>query len=546
MERLKHPRPDMTRKNFLSLDGEWKYCVGDSDVPAYYINNEFEQTVIVPDPRCFNDANFLDNCNDVWYKRTFHVNEFQRQGRVFINFLGVGESANIYINGTPCMAHIGEKSNFCFEISQVLLDGPNQIAVNVFRTKKNSQQNDSSKVFGLWRSVWLEFCSNSFLAEINAVTAQDGSSIFVGGIAVGIKDSYAINIVVSNENKTLASYRYIARDNFMLSIPLKNQIVPWAPNNPKIYDLEISLLNEMGEIIDLIYTYFSYRPIRIIGNQLFISGQKTLIRGVRVDNAILSSEYDNKCKQIRRILATALSMGFNTIVLPYYCIDPILRSYADRLGIMILEEFNQDPTIIEDKQLTEEIAKDISILVSKEARSPSIIMRSIFSNYQGGGVLSDYMYRVAKNSDPYTIITSGGGLIYSTDIIEYQGPCDSAKNYIELLMSSGFHFKNEKAENKFRQLNPTLARVEKIAQIPKLLSNFSCGIVPAHDVMGEYDFIKKYSNTVMAINKFGILGWIYDRLYDNDKSCTGFFKSDGMPKLSRLASDTIKRLNLKQ
>ncbi|MDR0751939.1 MAG: hypothetical protein LBF12_05080 [Christensenellaceae bacterium] len=545
MEKVKHPRPDMLRKNFTSLDGEWKFCIGSNrELPTYYINAEFAETVCVPDHTSFNNDNAY---NDVWYKRFFTITAEQLKGKAFINFLGVGESTNIYINGTPCMARTGEKSNFCFEISQILNEGENQIVVNVFRTKERNTSLDSSKVFGIWRSVWIEFTSNAFLSELKTIAAQDGSAIILRGLAASIKDGYAINVITFKDDQPVASYRYEARDKFTLSIPMKDQITPWAPNNPKIYNVEVALLNERGEILDLVYTYFAYRTLKIINGILFISGQKTQIRGIRVNNEhFFVSDYEEKCKKIRKLLATSLSLGFNTIFLPYYYIDPVFRYYADKIGMIIIEEINQDPTIFGDKQLIQENARDIASLISDESRSPSIIMRSLFTGFYTPGFLADYMYNVAKSADPYTIITSGGGLVYAADIIEYSGPCANSAGYVKRLMGDAFSFKNEKCEKKFRAQNPTLAQVSKISKLAKILNYFNCGDVPYHDVMAEYDFIKIYSHAVKSINSLGVLGWIYDGLYDTPASRTGFFIEDGSAKLSRLASDTLKQLNLKQ
>ena len=196
--RPEHPRPDLCRENWQTLNGEWQFEIdkaADGESRGLTYGKDLNSKITVPFcPESKLSGLGLGNTvklKDVWYRRSFELPPAMKGKRVRIHFGGVDYKAWVYINGQLAGTHVGESSAFSFEITQWLKDGANEVVVKVLddmwsglqpsgkQSPDQSQGCTYTRTTGIWQPVWLEAVGSSFVENISVVPDPDNSRVFI-------------------------------------------------------------------------------------------------------------------------------------------------------------------------------------------------------------------------------------------------------------------------------------------------------------------------------------------------------------------------------
>ena len=108
LSKASYPRPDFVRENWMSLDGEWEFSLSSQlkySFPDSYQDRSLPGKITVP--FCCGCKASGVNCTDyeseVYYARTFTVNEQILSGEVMLKFGAVDYCCDVWLNGS----HIG-------------------------------------------------------------------------------------------------------------------------------------------------------------------------------------------------------------------------------------------------------------------------------------------------------------------------------------------------------------------------------------------------------------------------------------------------------
>ena len=123
--RPEHPRPDLQRGNWMTLNGEWQFEIdkaADGEARGLAYGKDLNSKITVP----FCPESKLSglgipttqHMKDVWYRRAFTVPPDMKGKRVRIHFGGVDYRAWVYINGQLAGSHVGESVAFNCEITK--------------------------------------------------------------------------------------------------------------------------------------------------------------------------------------------------------------------------------------------------------------------------------------------------------------------------------------------------------------------------------------------------------------------------------------------
>ncbi|KAB2641187.1 MAG: beta-glucuronidase, partial [Verrucomicrobia bacterium] len=136
--RPEHPRPDLLRENWLTLNGEWQFEIdqaADGIARGLIHGKDLSGKIIVPFcPESKLSGLGLGNTRkfkDVWYRRSFELPSAMQGKRIRLHFGGVDYQTWAYVNGQPAGTHIGGSAAFDFEITKLLHAGPNEVVVKV-------------------------------------------------------------------------------------------------------------------------------------------------------------------------------------------------------------------------------------------------------------------------------------------------------------------------------------------------------------------------------------------------------------------------------
>ena len=168
-----HPRPQLQRERWISLDGPWRFAF-DSDCCWHRPADIQDWPLTIRVPFCpesrmsgIGDTGFHPVC---WYERDFDLPELPPNGRLLLHFGAVDYHARVWIDGHPVTEHEGGHTFFSADITAARGAAEEiEIVVRVEDdpfdlTKPRGKQDWQAepheiwypRTSGIWQTVWLE------------------------------------------------------------------------------------------------------------------------------------------------------------------------------------------------------------------------------------------------------------------------------------------------------------------------------------------------------------------------------------------------------
>ena len=264
-----YPRPNMVRDSFLSLNGEWDYCINQQEKVA-----EYDGTNIVP----FSPETALSGVQKIvmpedylHYRKVFRLPDGFKKDRVLLHFGAVDQECSVYLNGQLLGEHVGGYLSFSFDITDVLTDGENVLtlcvrdmtekAPHARGKQKLVRKGGMSSLFytpqsGIWKTVWLESVAKEYIESLKITPLYDEAAVKVEiCIRNAGEELRNAKVKVLDAGKVVAEATVDVVKAEAL-FPLKD-FVSWTPENPHLYDLEVTY----GE--DKVTSYFGMRKFSV-------------------------------------------------------------------------------------------------------------------------------------------------------------------------------------------------------------------------------------------------------------------------------------------
>ena len=318
-----YPRPQMIRKEWLCLNGKWDFAYG-----------EIRTEIIVP----FCPESLLSGLNlkmeygrEMTYSRSFILPEDWRGRRILLHFGGVSRTAEVRLNGKTAAAHGESYLPFSADITELVRDGENEIAVTAVNDLSHCHPWGKQKekrggmwytpVSGIWQTVWLEPVPDRYIRSLTILT--DGNTAEI--TAEGAEDGEV----------QLNGIRY-PLDGGKVRIAVQDPVY-WCPENPYLYRFTA----EAGE--DRVKSYFALRTLDIEqvngkprlclnGKPYFFHG--LLDQGYWSDGLYTPASPEGYADDIRAMKA----LGFN-MLRKHIKIEPEQFYYdCDRLGMVVFQD----------------------------------------------------------------------------------------------------------------------------------------------------------------------------------------------------------------
>ena len=166
-------------------------------------------------------------------------------------------------------------------------------------------------------------------------------------------------------------------------------IEPWSAERPRLYDLEVRLLDPKGTAVDEARFRIGFRSLVVDGLDLLINGDRVLIRGVNRHDfdqhtgAVVSRE------GMRAELIAMKRHGFNAVRTSHYPNDPALLDLCDELGLYVVDEADIEThafqaVLCDDPRYLAQWVSRVSRMVLRDRNHPSVIAWSL-GNESGYG-----------------------------------------------------------------------------------------------------------------------------------------------------------------
>ena len=428
----------------MSLNGEWNYIV-DVQEEGYYdyrmkptqwgffqnakpqrpedlIEYDFDKSPTMQIPGDWNtqDERLFFYEGTVWFKKSFQALPMQDY-RTLLYFGAVNYDCHVWVNGKEVGHHVGGFTPFNYDISDLLIEGENTIIVKV--DNKRHAENVPTQIFDWWnyggitRDVKLIKVPPVYLEDYNLqLTSLEGRRL---SFSVKLNKSEADHTVTLNIPELKIKKTIKTATDGTASVNMKAKPQLWCPENPKRYQVEISLDN--STICDSI----GFRMIETRGKQILLNGQPIFLKGISIhEEKPNGGGRANSTADAHTLLSWAKELGCNFVRLAHYPHNEYMVREAERMGILVWSEIPCYWTIAwKNPKTYENACNQLTDMISRDHNRANIIIWSIANETPHSAERDAFLSRLAKQARS----------LDSTRLISMAMEVTGASNYVNRL-----------------------------------------------------------------------------------------------------------------
>ena len=435
---------------YMSLNGKWKfhwvknpdnrpkdfyqpsYYTGgwaDINVPGNWERQGYGTAIYVNETYEFDDKmfNFKKNPplvphaeNEVGsYRRTFKVPADWKGRRVVLCCEGVISFYYVWVNGKLLGYNQGSKTAAEWDITEVLTEGENVVALEVYRWSSGAylECQDMWRLSGIERDVYLYSTPRQYIADYKLNASLD-KEMYKDGL-------FGLEVTVEGPSSTASSIAYTLKDasgkavlkdainiksrglsNFIAFEEKKiPNVKPWSAEYPNLYTLVLELKDAQGKVTELTGCEVGFRTSEIKNGRFCINGVPVLVKGTnRHEHSQLGRTVSKELMELD--IKLMKEHNINLVRNSHYPTHPYWYQLCDRYGLYMIDEAN-----IESHGMgygPASLAKDSTWLAAHMDRThrmyersknhPAIVIWSL-GNEAGNGINFERTYDWLKSVD---------------------------------------------------------------------------------------------------------------------------------------------------
>ena len=348
------------------------------------------------------------------YVHNFEYHREKKAPKAFLNFEGVDSCFYVWVNGAYAGYSQVPHATSEFDVTDLLNEGENTLAVLVLKWCDGSYLEDQDKfrMSGIFRDVYLLKRPEKTIRDYYITTDVEKDSVVV---KLDMHFSEPVETKVTIEDKYGAVVaRGEAAENGVLELTVLNPVL-WNAENPYLYQVILTMPDEV--IVDRI----GFRTIEIKDKVVYFNGEKIKFRGVNRHDSDPETGFVINARQIKKDLTLMKQHNFNAIRSSHYPNAPYFYQMCDEYGFMVIDEADIEahgPFMLYRKEDTdrnrfqhwnEKIADDpawekaivdrVRLMVQRDKNRPSIIMWSM-GNESASGCNFEKALAWTKKFDP--------------------------------------------------------------------------------------------------------------------------------------------------
>ena len=348
------------------------------------------------------------------YVHNFEYSRDEKASKAFLNFEGVDSCFYVWINGSYIgysqVSHMTSE----FDVTDVLQDGTNTVAVLVMKWCDGSYLEDQDKfrMSGIFRDVYILKRPKQAISDYHIKTRIED---MLAKVEIEMKFYFPLNVKISIEdrNGAVVALGSIAEEGTAVLEIASPEL--WNTENPYLYKLILETENEV--IVD----HIALRKIEIKDQVIYLNGQKIKFRGVNRHDSDPVTGFTISLEQLTTDLTLMKQHNFNAIRSSHYPNAPFFYEMCDKYGFMVIDEADieahgpfmiyrkEDTDYNRFKRWNEKIADDpvweeaivdrVKLMVERDKNRFCIVMWSM-GNESAYGCNFEKALEWAKNFDP--------------------------------------------------------------------------------------------------------------------------------------------------
>ena len=265
------------------------------------------------------------------YVHTFVYHKDENAPKALLNFEGVDSCFYVWINGSYVgysqVSHMTSE----FDITDLLQDGENTIAVLVMKWCDGSYLEDQDKfrMSGIFRDVYILKRPEQAISDYYIKTKIEDLFVTVE-LDVKFYSSANVKISIEDKNGAVVAVGSIAEEGIAVLEIASPEL--WNTENPYLYKLILETENEV--IVD----HIALRKIEIKDQVIYLNGQKIKFRGVNRHDSDPVTGFTISVEQLTTDLTLMKQHNFNAIRSSHYPNSPFFYEMCDKYGFMVIDE----------------------------------------------------------------------------------------------------------------------------------------------------------------------------------------------------------------
>ena len=373
------------------------------------------------------EPNVPENNHVALYRKKFVVSKRladtkESRGSVSIVFHGMATAIYVWVNGL--FAGYGE-DGFTpneFDITDLLHDGENVVAVACYEYSSASwlEDQDFWRLHGLFRSVELTAQPHVHVVNMQLEAdwdAESGTASLDAALSVrNASDAATISATLKDsEGNVVWETSTNADANTTFASGSLQGLEPWSAESPSLYELEVNVIDQAGDIVEAVVQKVGFRRFRIENGIMTLNGKRVVFKG--------ADRHEFDAKRGRSI--TEQDMIDDVIFCKRHNINAIRTSHypnqerwydlCDEYGIYLIDETNlethgswclpgdvvtAETAVPGSKAHWEGACVDrVNSMVRRDYNHPSVVIWSLGNESYTGDVFRA-MYKHVHDIDP--------------------------------------------------------------------------------------------------------------------------------------------------
>jgi len=351
-------------------------------------------------PHTWNAQDVMDDVSGYWrgigwYRKHFHLDARFAGKRIFLEFEGVNQVSEFWLNGTHLGTHKSGYTGFEFDITAECHFGA---AENVVTVKVDNLFHDAipptvktdyNFYGGIYRDVWLRITDPLYVSAVHWATPKVDEHTatlqvhaLVWNTGARARQLSVLHEVIDPAQRVVASMsrNLAAGPGAAVEADQSAEIANpqlWSPDAPNVYTIR-STVKEEGRVVDVSEAPLGFRWFQFDAQKGFIlNGKRVQIQGVNwhqsypgMGNALPNSRHWKDMTLIRE-------MGANFWRTSHYPHDPITMEASDRLGLMVWEELPVNKEIGHPDEYIANVMQMAKEMIARDRNHPSVVLWGI-------------------------------------------------------------------------------------------------------------------------------------------------------------------------
>ena len=348
------------------------------------------------------------------YVKYFSVPSHMEGKPLYISFQGVESGFSLWLNGEFVGYSEDTFTASDFDLTPYLVSGENKLAVQVYKWTSGSwlEDQDFYRMSGIFREVYIytvpemhvydmfiKTQKGSSLKEFNLQVAlhfmKEGAGSVEGTLYDIIKVPSMIEMDEIKEKNQVAFFRKDIEKDMVIDCPITNPKL-WSAETPNLYQLELVVKNEAGEVCEVITNYVGFRHFELIDGLMKLNGERIVFKGAnRHEFSPVRGRAVTKEDMITDVINIKQN-NINAVRTSHYPNHPYFYELCDIYGIYVIDEANlethgtwchgvNENTLPKDREDWRDIVLDrANNMLQRDKNHPSIIIWSCGNESYGG------------------------------------------------------------------------------------------------------------------------------------------------------------------